>query len=179
MATAAEEISYELRLLDEGDSCGALKLGEPELTPLKIFLKRHAKRFHRTNLARTFVVVESGKTTVIAYVTLLCTQIRVAQLNGGAGEDEFPYDDYPALRLARLAVDARHQKVGLGGRIVDFVMSLAKDQIMPNAGCRFLILDAKPGSVTFYEKKGFSKIGDVPDGNAPHALMFVDLHRLR
>jgi len=66
----------------------------------------------------------------------------------------------------------------MGAMLVDFILSLAREQIMPHAGCRFLVLDAKPGSVKFYESKGFSKIGPVQDEANDLTLMFVDLYRL-
>jgi GNAT superfamily N-acetyltransferase len=141
-------------------------------------LRGQAKRFQRTNLARTFVVVEKTKAQVVAYATILCTQVSVKQVGDADGDGAYPYGDYPALRLARLAVDSRLQKSGLGSQLVDFMLALARDKIMPNAGCRFLIVDAKPPSVSFYVRKGFSTIGDVPDGGQPQTLMFVDLHKL-
>lgn len=171
--------SYELRLLRDTDSCTALRLGDAEFLPLKSFLRRQAKRFQKTNLARTFVVVEQGRGTVVAYVTILCTQVKVHQVAAPDAEGEYPYGDYPALRLARLAVDSRLQRDGIGSRLVNFVLALATEHIMPHAGCRFLIVDAKPKSVSFYKRKGFSAIGDVPDGGAPQTLMFVDLHKLQ
>lgn len=173
-----EVAKIELRLLEEEDSCTALKLGDENLLPLKTYLKSQAKKHHARQLARTFVVVEEGQRIVIGYVTVLCTQIRVEQIAAHGGEEHFPYEDYPALRLARLAVDRRHQKRGIGALLVDFVLALAKDQIMPHVGCRFLVLDAKPNSVAFYERLGFSKIGHIQDGANPLTLMFVDLYRL-
>lgn len=169
----------ELRQLADDDLCSSLKLGSAELQPLKAYLRHNSKRYHKQNLARTFVVTEDGQKQVIAYATILCTQIRVDQVGGvDLAEGHFPYQDYPAIRLARLAVDSRQQGKGLGGTLVDFILSLARDHIMPFAGCRFLILDAKPGSVSFYRKKGFSEIGAIPDDGNPLTLMFVDLHKL-
>ncbi|HZY19610.1 MAG TPA: GNAT family N-acetyltransferase [Ramlibacter sp.] len=177
MATAAAP-RYAIRLIHPDDGCNALRLGDAAFAPLKAFLKGQAKRYHKANLARTFVVVEEGQTRVVAYATILCTQVKVTDVQAPEGEAEFPYGDFPALRLARLAVDSRLQGGGMGSMLVDFIMSIARDQIMPNAGCRFLILDAKPQSVAFYRKKGFSAIGQVPDGEGATTLMFVDLHRL-
>lgn len=168
----------EIRLLGDDDSCGDLKLGDASLTPLKTFLQKRAKGFQRTDLARTFVVVEPGRSLVYAYVTILCTQVRVDQVPRPDGLNDFRYQDYPAIRLARLAVDHRLQGRGIGGRLMDFTLSLIVDEIVPRAGCRFLILDAKPGSVAFYKRKGFSEIGAIEDGGEHLTLMFVDLHRI-
>lgn len=178
MATAADLGNVELRLLDDGDRCNSFSLGDGGLTPLKTYLLRQAKQHHLRHLARTFVIVRAGQNTVLAYASILCTQIRVSDVAVAGGEEDFPYKDFPALRLARLAVDRRYQGTGMGALLVDFILSLAREQIMPHVGCRFLVLDAKPGSVAFYERKGFSKIGEVQDGANPLTLMFVDLYRL-
>jgi GNAT superfamily N-acetyltransferase len=164
--------------LHPDDGCRSLRLGDESLTPLKTFLSREAKRLHQENLAKTFVLVEPGSIRVRAYVTLLCTHVKVEQFNEPLAVDGFRYKDYPAVKLARLAVDASLQGQGAGSSLVDFAVALAAEHIMPNAGCRFLVLDAKPNSVTFYEKKGFSKMGPVQDGNEQHTAMFIDLHKL-
>lgn len=126
-------------------------------------------------------MVEPGATRVRAYVTVLCTHVKVEQFNHPLAVDGgFKYADYPALKLARLAVDSSLQGQGAGSTLVDFVIGLAVDRVMPNVGCRFLVLDAKPNSVTFYEKKGFSRMGQVQDGDDPQTTaMFVDLHKLK
>ena len=160
----------------DDDNCNGFSLGDATLTPLKTYLKKQAKKHHTRHLARTFVIVEEGKNTILAYASVLCTQIRAEVVEG---EPDFPYTDYPALKLARLAVDHRYQKRGIGDVLVNFILSMARDQIMPHAECRFLVLDAKPGSVKFYERKGFSKIGEIPDGDAPLTSMFVDLYKIK
>ena len=175
MADAAA-LSINLRLIADDDNCNGFSLGDAKLTPLKTYLKKQAKLHHSRHFARTFVIVEDGKNTVLAYASILCTQIRAQFVEG---EPDYPYTDYPALKLARLAVDQRYQGRGMGDVLVDFILSLAIDQIMPHAGCRFLVLDAKQGSVTFYERKGFSKIGEVQDGDAPLTTMFVDLYKIK
>jgi hypothetical protein len=69
-------VPFELRELRQGDGCNALSLGTPALTPLKTFLRKEAKKLHEENLARTFVLVPSGETKILAYVTTLCTHAR-------------------------------------------------------------------------------------------------------
>lgn len=168
---------HEIRALADDDGCNALSLGDQALVPLKTFLRREAKRLHKANLAKTFVLVEAGQTRVLAYVTLVCTHIAVEQVQAPIGDD-FRYADYPAVKLARLAVDASLQGQGVGTQLVDFVVALTEEFIMPHAGCRFLVVDSKANSVGFYLRKGFVRIGEAPDGQAGFTTMFVDLHRL-
>ena len=167
---------YELRELRISDGCNALSLGDPALTPLKAFLRKEAKKLHQENLARTFVLVPTGETKILAYITTLCTHVAVEQFDHQAVIDGFRYKDFPAIKLARLAVDASLQGRGVGGQLIDFVIGLVMEHIMPHTGCRFLVVDAKATSVAFYLRKGFSKIGLVDDQEL--TTMFVDLRRL-
>lgn len=170
--------NFELRELRGEDGCTALSLGDAALTPLKTFLRKEAKKLHQENLARTFVLVRKGESRVWAYVTTLCTHVAVQQFDEPGPVDGFRYKDYPAVKLARLAVDAELQGQGLGGQLVDFVIGLVAQHVMPHTGCRFLVVDSKPNSVAFYERKGFVKLGQVADGAHAFTAMFIDLHRL-
>ena len=105
-------MSFELRELRPGDGCNALSLGDPGLTPLKTFLRKEAKKLHAESLARTFVLVPAGETKILAYITTLCTHVAVQQFDKQAVVDGFRYQDYPAIELARLAVDASLQGQG-------------------------------------------------------------------
>jgi len=172
-------MAYELRALEPRDGCSSLGLGDAKLTPLKTFLRKEAKKLHQDNLAKTFVLVEKGNTRVWAYITTLCTQVSVQQFDPSPLVDGFRYKDFPAIKLARLAVDVDLQGQGVGSQMVDFVMGLATEHVMPHTGCRFLVVDAKANSVAFYERKGFSKIGQATDGLLSLTTMFVDLHRLQ
>lgn len=171
-------MSFQLRALDPGDGCTSLSLGNEIFAPLKSFLRYEAKKLHKENLARTFVLVEEGHSRVWAYITTLCTQVSVEQFSEPTPVDGFRYKDYPAIRLARLAVDQSIQRGGAGSQLIDFVIGIAVEHIMPHTGCRFLIVDAKAPSVSYYEKKGFRKIGSIEDGDVKLTAMFIDLHRL-
>jgi predicted GNAT family N-acyltransferase len=174
-------LEFQLRPIDADDKCRSLSLGDDAFTPLKTFLAREAKKLHRENLAKTFVMVEEAENgcRVHAYITLLCTHVSVQSFSEPLAVDGgFRYTDYPAVKLARLAVSKDLQGNNIGGTLVDFAIGLAVEHVMPHAGCRFLVLDAKEKSVGFYEKKGFTKMGTVVDGDAKHTAMFIDLHRL-
>jgi len=172
-------VAYELRALSDRDGCNSLSLGDPTLVPLKTFLRKEAKRLHRDNLARTFVLVETGETRVLAYITLVCTHVAVQQFGDPGPVGGFRYADFPAVKLARLAVDSDLQAQGVGAQLVDFAVALTEEHIMPNAGCRFLVVDAKANSLGFYLRKGFRKMGEAADAVGHFTTMFVDLHRLQ
>ncbi|TXI21885.1 MAG: GNAT family N-acetyltransferase [Roseateles sp.] len=171
-------MTYELRELRPDDGCNALSLGDPAFAPLKTFLRKEAKKLHREDLAKTFVLVETGQNRVLAYVTTLCTHVSVQQFDQPDQVEDFRYKDYPAIKLARLAVHAELQGSGAGSQLVDFVIGLAIGHVMPHTGCRFLVVDAKAPSIGFYERKGFSKMGVAGDGDQAFTTMFIDLHRL-
>lgn len=169
-------MSFELRELSPTDGCTALSLGDPAFTPLKTFLRKEAKKLHQEHLARTFVLVPKGETKVLAYITTLCTHVAVEQFDEHeAVLADFRYKDYPAIKLARLAVDASLKRLGVGSQLVDFVIGLITDHVMPHTGCRFLVVDSKPESVNFYAAKGFVPIGVNNDGEGATTTMFIDL----
>ena len=102
----------------------------------------------------------------------------VEQFDEPAVLDGFRYKDYPAIKPARLAVDTSLQGQGVGSQLVDFVIALITDHVMPYTGCRFLVVDAKPESVRFYAAKGFLPIGTSTDGPTATTTMFIDLRRV-
>jgi predicted N-acetyltransferase YhbS len=167
----------DFRELHPDDVCTALSLGDAAFTPLKTFLRKEAKRLHKDNLARTYVVVASGEQRVLGYITTLCTQISTEQFGDTLPIQDFRYKDYPAVKLARLAVDVSLQGQGVGSQLVEFVTGLLTDHIMPHTGCRFLVVDSKTTSVSFYESKGFIKLGSISKGDQAHTTMVIDLIR--
>jgi GNAT superfamily N-acetyltransferase len=171
-------VNYEIRALGADDGCNALSVGNPAFAPLKTFLRKEAKKLHKENIARTFVLVELGGTRIWAYVTTLCTQVSVEQLGLPQVVENFRYRDFPAIKVARLAVDSTLQGNGIGPQLLDFVIGFASEHVMPYTGCRFLIVDSKPASVPFYERKGFVHMSNLEKSESTLSPMYLDLHRL-
>ena len=171
-------MDVDLRELAAGDNCNALSLGDAAFTPLKSFLRKEAKKLHEEHLARTYVLVRRGETKVLAYITTLCTHVAVEQFDNQVIVDGYRYKDFPAIKLARLAVDASLRGQGIGNRLVDWVIGLIVEHVVPHTGCRFLVVDSKPESVSFYTAKGFLPIGSSANGRNQITTMFIDLHRV-
>lgn len=70
------------------------------------------------------------------------------------GIESYQYQKYPAIKIARLAIDSRFEKRGIGTHLVKVIMGQVIS-ICNNIGCRYLLVDSKIESTGFYEKFGF------------------------
>jgi hypothetical protein len=61
--------------------------------------------------------------------------------------------------------------------LIDFVVGLSIEKIMPHVGCRFLILDANKEKIDFYKRRGFVLINNEENLEGPNPVMFMDLHK--
>lgn len=169
-----------LREIEPGDQVTGFSLGDAASTPLKTFLRKCAKDFHSANVARTYVLVpEKGNPRVWGYLTLMCSEIKLG--NSHCVDDceaATRYDDFPAVKIARLAVDQRIRGRGYGEAMVQFAISIVKQDVMPRVGCRFLIAEAKHGAMRFYEKIGFTLLDTTKNRSRKLPVVFLDLHKL-
>ena len=165
-----------VRPIDPQDRTGSLSLGDPTFTPLKAFLKNDAVAFHRKNVARSYVAVDAG-CNVRGYITLICSQVQVSQEHHRPEGDNgrIPYESFPSIKVARLAIDKRYRGSGVGQSLLDLALAIALADIMPVVGCRFLVVDAKKPSVNFYLNYGFTPIQENYLGE-DSPVLFLDLH---
>lgn len=162
------------------DQVSRFELSDESDRPLTNFLKRTALKSSRANLTQTYVLKHSGQCHVIAFMTIMCAEIaleRAYHIDDKVGADRYEYQ--PAIRIARLAVATDAQRSGYGKNLVELAINIALDQIQPIAGCRFLILDAKQKSVSFYEAIGFRMLDTIENRQANTPLMFMDLQNLQ
>lgn len=147
---------------------------------LRAFLKQLAPKFHTSNIAKTYVAVEGTDQgpRIRSYISISLSEIRreYANLEDCPEASRF---NYPAMKIGRLATDRRYEGRGLGSALIDLVYGIAQTQIMPHAGCRFLILDANRAKIDYYKKRGFVLVQN-PENIAPenqNPVMFMDLHK--
>jgi predicted N-acetyltransferase YhbS len=174
------DVEVEIRQIELGDRLTGLSLGDAQFTALKTFLEKRARSFHQQNLARTYIAVTlSERPRVAGYMTLVCGEVETKDgydLLDGI-DVSFQYSHYPAIKIARLAVDRRWRGLNLGSKLVQLALGTAKDIICPAVGCRFVVVDAKRTSVGFYTRLGFTSI-DTQDNRARNEpVMFIDLHK--
>ena len=163
-----------LREIEPGDNTARFSLGDAKHTPLKLFLKKKAKHHHQQNLSKTYVLVDQDDFRVYGYVSLTCSDVN---LEVKAPVQDFPYN-YPCVKIVRLAIDKAMKGNDLGTTLVNWSISIAKEKIMQNVGCRFIVVDSKKSAVGFYEKCGFTLLDTNANRSAQHPLLYVDLQKI-
>jgi ribosomal protein S18 acetylase RimI-like enzyme len=170
-------VEIDIREIQPGDKLTGLSLGSPEFTPLKTFLQRKARKFHECGLGRTYVACVGNR--VVAYITIVCGQIDAdCQVKSKADADDYSYEHFPAVKIARLAVDKDYREANLGRKLVNLALGIVKDSICPKAGCRFVVVDSKASAVGFYKKCGFTFLDTEDNRTRPESIMFVDMHKI-
>lgn len=170
--------ALSIRAIEQNDNVNAFSTGSAEYLPLKTFLRNQAIDFHFSNIVKTYVAVDD-QNRVWGYTSLMCSDI---ELEDGYDVEDCEgancYETLPAVKIARLAVDSRLRGKSLGTSLVALSVAIAKDRIMPNVGCRFLVVDAKQDAVSFYrDKMGFTLLDTEENGNNEHPVMFIDLQK--
>jgi GNAT superfamily N-acetyltransferase len=157
----------------------SIQTGGEAFKGLKTFLKKYAVGYHRQNLAKTYLATEVGdKPKVVGYITVVCGEIVVEDGMTLVDGVDFPYRSYPAVKIARLLVDSRYRRNGLGRKLIDLVLGLIVDKVCPHVGCRFVVVDAKRESVKFYERYGFTLLDTKANRHRDQPIMFMDLHKV-
>ena len=175
------DLNVVVKQIEPGDSLTGLSLGDAAFEPLKRFLRRDAQKYEAQSLARTYAAFNQATSKVVGYVTLVCGEIVTRESDHELLQEtdvQFPYPHYPAVKIARLAVDRRVAGIGLGTALVNLALGQAKRVICPTVGCRFVVVDSKRESVAFYEKCGFTILDTTTNRMRNAPIMWVDLNKI-
>jgi ribosomal protein S18 acetylase RimI-like enzyme len=163
----AEDKVSKFSVLDESDSA------------LRIFIRKHAEKSSQANLTQTYVAKVEDSSQVLGYLSIMCAEISLQQnytIDDKAAANRFLFQ--PAIRIAKLAVDAKHQRIGIGKALLQFAIGLISTSVQPAVGCRFVVLDAKSKSVPFYKRLGFRLLDTIENREQDAPVMFLDLQNL-
>jgi GNAT superfamily N-acetyltransferase len=140
--------------------------GEPALDE---WLKRHARSAHAAGSARVFVATLEDGETVVGYYALAAAQVAPEAATERALKGQPRTRRVPAILLARLAVDRKHQRAGLGRSLLQDVM-LRCLEAAKAIGARVLLVHAKhEPAKAWYVQYGFE---DSPT-DPLHLLMLL------
>jgi len=117
---------------------------------LENFLQRHAIDNQKKQLSVTWVATTRG--VPIGYFSLACASIDLTDLTLDEKDGCPPYDRYPAIMIGKFAVDDRYQQQGVGPWMMEHLYAIII-RLLHLVGCRYIIVESKPTSVGFYEKR--------------------------
>jgi len=134
----------------EGFYCGI-----PELDR---YLKQYASQDARRNLATLFVAVEDETTGILGYYTLSNASVSMSVIPERLQGKLSKYNEVPAIRLGRLAVDRSVQGQSLGTKLLANAVIRSVSNISAWA---IMVVDAKNEAASaFYMKYGFESLKD-------------------
>ncbi len=138
------------------------------------FIINEAEEFDRQLIAKTFVATVNDR--VVGFISTTCSEVKIEDSSTDAVDS--PINNFllkPAIKIVRFAVDRQYQGCGIGGNLLSLCMAIVLDDIVPYIGCRYLVLDARPERVDWYQSYGFELIDTYENIHRDHPLMFVDL----
>jgi GNAT superfamily N-acetyltransferase len=130
----------------------AFSCGEPSLDA---YLKQLASQHARSGIATTHVLVDDGQPErIIGYCSLAAAQLNLTDLQEG-DRRRLPHYPVPAVRMARLAVNAGLQRTGYGALLVGHAVNCSL-ALRGKLGVRVLLVDALgEQAAAFYRQYGF------------------------
>jgi len=151
--------AVEIRPLARDDDRSGFSCGQAELD--RFFEHYAGQNQFKLRLAVTYVAVVEGR--IVGFATVARSSIERASVPSARLRKRLPSYPLPVLRLARLGVDARAQGLGIGKALLRHVLVLALE-LRDSLGCVGVVTDAKPDSVTFYDRLGFQALEGVREG---------------
>ena len=142
---------------------GAFDCGEPALNE---FLQRYARKNHEFGGAKTFLAIsDEDHETIIGFYSLSPASVEYARTPEIVRHRLARYE-VPAFRLARLAVDIRFQRKGLGGQLL---LAAARRclRAATEVGGVALLIDAK----NLPAAQWYTSYGAIPIDDAPLTLL--------
>ncbi len=132
-------------------------------------------------LTVTYVLEDEGQT--VGFYSLMNDKIshddfgsrnQFKKIIKGLFSSKKQFKSYPAMKIARLAINNSHQGQEIGTATLDFLKLWFREN--NKTGCRFITVDAYSQSLRFYEKNGF-KYMTKHDLNSDTRAMFYNLHQ--
>lgn len=131
---------YDLKQFDCGDA------------DLNDFIQNDAVKYEEQRLASTFLIVY-GEELPSGFFSLVNDSIRLKDDEEGVGLLEIT--EYPATKIARLAVQKEMQRKGLGQLMLQIAIALILE--CKHGASRFVTVDSYPNIVNWYERFGFTR----------------------
>ncbi|MDQ1252556.1 MAG: hypothetical protein QG646_1677 [Euryarchaeota archaeon] len=120
---------------------------------LNDFLKNDALNDQNNLISRTSLCFWNDE--LVGFFTLIADTIEAKAVIDGL--EHYEYRKYPGVKIARLAVDSRFERRGIGTYLL--LAAIGKTlSVCNNIGCRYILVDSKKNSIDFYQKNEFKLV---------------------
>jgi GNAT superfamily N-acetyltransferase len=120
---------------------------------LNDFLKNDALKDQNNMISRTSLCFWNGE--LVGFFTLIADTIEAKAVIDGL--EHYEYRKYPGVKIARLAVDTRFERRGIGTYLL--LAAIGKTlSVCESIGCRYILVDSKKDSIGFYQKNEFKLV---------------------
>jgi GNAT superfamily N-acetyltransferase len=159
------------RLLEPGDVIDEFVCDSDEQTA---WLRHHARQANATGTAKVLVVTTTESPVVVAFyawaMASITSDAAPARLLKSAGR--YPQ---PVALLARLGVDRRHERRGLGAALLRDVIARAAD-LGTHIGCRGLLVHAETDAARDFYLHLIPEFEASPTDPLHLVLLMKDIH---
>lgn len=165
-------------VLSKTSDLGGLKAfdcGNPDLNE---FFREDAAAHRKDLLAETYQLTAEGTETPVVALAAFCNDaVRTQDVTKDHSVDiplERKYSAVPAVKIARLGVQEKFQKKGIGTHVLNLIKKMFLTD--NRTGCRLITVDAynEPNVIRFYEKNNFNILWSRDDSHKTRA-MYYDL----
>ena len=161
---------YTLKILTGADNLAAFDCTDKDLNE---FLTTDALQNYKDWLSVTHLLF-NAENIPVGYFTITLDTLHKGRIALHDKLNGYPYQKYPAIKLARLAVDKRYQHRGIGTILMKYFFIEAYS-LMKTGGGRFITVDAKNSAKGFYEQFGFRTVPSQKD--AEIISMYLDFYK--
>jgi GNAT superfamily N-acetyltransferase len=120
---------------------------------LNDFLKNDALNDQNNLISRTSLCFWNSE--LVGFYTLIADTIEAKTVTDGL--EYYEYRKYPGVKIARLAVDSRFERRGIGTYLL--LAAIGKTlSVCESIGCRYILVDSKKNSLGFYQKNEFKLV---------------------
>jgi GNAT superfamily N-acetyltransferase len=155
-----------LRKLGIGDDTGFFDCGDSYLNDYIRFQAKDQQLEHAA-----VVYLAWFDTQIVGFLSLNMSSIEVSNIGRRHRPLHTPYRYYPSLMIGRLATELLFQRKGVGRMLCLYAIATAV-RLCDEAGCQFVILNAKKPSVYFYARCGFKLAENQPKGRHEPFMYF-------
>ena len=138
------------------DCCGTVGEGDEIAEDVRDFLRDgRAVSGIEHGISSTYLYLDLDETppTLLGYATIASASVKLSNSEKDA-IGHLPSRDLPALRLVMLGCKHDLQRQGIGSRLLEGVVGIARE-VREFAAVRFLLADVNPAKKAWYEARQF------------------------